>query len=311
MPKGSLFTLGWRPIGSSKRRWQLEYSVDAVEAARIAASLADSDGGGRWRVYDMVTVPAEGGSVKLVRRNVVAEGVVLPGCSGDPSARFRRGRRPVRSSPSSRRLRVGPVSVYRVRAAGADPSHVFGGEACDSDLTHAAWLGWLPLTLVDWAGPDIAVAGDTWLTGPPPGRSKSGPVAPGDVVTVDGAAGELLVRRECGLTVFTNRPADVPADGRLCASSVAVSVADDLTAQVAGLSRCPRGMGRVCRRPGLRGVAVGRRLPARSGRRFSGRPELRSGRAGAPGGAAPPPPAARGGGQDRGLRSCRGSRLNW
>ena len=66
MPKGSLFTLGWRPIGSRKRRWQLQFCVDVAEAARIAASLARSDGGGRWRVYNMVTVPAEGGSVKLV-----------------------------------------------------------------------------------------------------------------------------------------------------------------------------------------------------------------------------------------------------
>lgn len=38
-------------------------------------------GCGRWRVYDMVTVPAEGGSVKLVRRAVVAEGVVRPGAA--------------------------------------------------------------------------------------------------------------------------------------------------------------------------------------------------------------------------------------
>ena len=78
MPMGSLFTLGWRPIGSSKRRWQLQHCVDVAEAARIAAALAQFGGGGRWRVYDMATVPAEGGSVKLVRRNVIAEGVVLP-----------------------------------------------------------------------------------------------------------------------------------------------------------------------------------------------------------------------------------------
>ena len=73
------FVLGWRPIGSPKRSWQLQDCVDVDEAARIAASLARLDGGGRWRVYDMVTVPARAGSVKLVRRNVVAEGVVLPG----------------------------------------------------------------------------------------------------------------------------------------------------------------------------------------------------------------------------------------
>ncbi len=74
----AIFTLGWRPIGSSKRRWQLQDCIDVAEAARLAAGLARFDGGGRWRVYDMVTVPAEGGSVKLVRRSVVAEGVVLP-----------------------------------------------------------------------------------------------------------------------------------------------------------------------------------------------------------------------------------------
>ena len=56
---------------------------------------------------------------------------------------------------------MGPVSVYRVGAVGTDPSHVFGGEARDSDLCHAAWLGWLPLTLVEFAGPDVALVGDT------------------------------------------------------------------------------------------------------------------------------------------------------
>ena len=53
--------------------------VDVTEAAHLAAGLARFDGGGRWRVYDMVTVPAEGGSVELVRRRVVAEGVVRRG----------------------------------------------------------------------------------------------------------------------------------------------------------------------------------------------------------------------------------------
>ena len=76
-----LFVLGWRPIGSSRRRWQLHYCVDVAEASRLAAGLARFDGGGRWRVYDMLTVPAEGGSVKLVRRTVVAEGVVRPGAA--------------------------------------------------------------------------------------------------------------------------------------------------------------------------------------------------------------------------------------
>ena len=80
MVKKSVFALGWRPIGSSKRRWQLHGCIDVAQAARLAAGLARVDGGGRWRVYDMVTVPTEaGGSVKLVRRGVVAEGVVRPG----------------------------------------------------------------------------------------------------------------------------------------------------------------------------------------------------------------------------------------
>ena len=73
------FALGWRPLGSRTRRWQLQDCVDVAEAARLAAGLARFDGCGRWRVYDMVTVPAEGGSVELVRWRVVAEGVVRPG----------------------------------------------------------------------------------------------------------------------------------------------------------------------------------------------------------------------------------------
>ena len=78
MVESSVFALGWRPIGSSRRRWQLQVCVGVAEAARLAARLARFDGGGRWRVYDMVTVPAGGGSVALERRHVVAEGVVRP-----------------------------------------------------------------------------------------------------------------------------------------------------------------------------------------------------------------------------------------
>lgn len=66
----------------------------------------------------------------------------------------------MRSSSSSWRLPVGPVSVYRVGAVGAGPVHVFGREAHDFDLRHAAWLGWLPLELVEFAGPGVALAGD-------------------------------------------------------------------------------------------------------------------------------------------------------
>ena len=129
---------------------------------------------------------------------------------------------------------MGPVSVYRAGAVGAGSAHLFGGGAPASDLTHAAWLGWLPLALVDWAGPDIAEAGDTWLTDPP-GRSKSGPVVPGDVVTVDDAAGELLARRERGLETYTACPGDFALGGRLSDSLVAVSVSGDIAVQVVRL----------------------------------------------------------------------------
>ena len=129
---------------------------------------------------------------------------------------------------------MGPVSVYRAGAVGAGSAHLFGGEASASNLTHAAWLGWLPLALVDWAGPDIAVAGDAWLTGAP-GRSESGPVVPGDVVTVDDAAGELLARRECGLETYTASPGDFTLGGRLSDSLVAVSVSDGIAVQVVRL----------------------------------------------------------------------------
>ena len=78
MVKKSVFALGWRPLGSGARRWQVRDCGDVAEAARLAAALARFDGGGRWRVYAMVTVPTDGGSVQLVRQSVVAEGVVLP-----------------------------------------------------------------------------------------------------------------------------------------------------------------------------------------------------------------------------------------
>ena len=127
---------------------------------------------------------------------------------------------------------MGPVSVYRVGAVGRDPSYVFGGEARDSDLRQAAWLGWLPLRLVEFAGPGVALVGDAWLTAPF-GRSERPccPVA-GDVVTALDAAGELIARRDSGLTAFTNRPGDVSLDESLWASSLAVLVADDLAAHV-------------------------------------------------------------------------------
>ena len=127
-----------------------------------------------------------------------------------------------------------PVSVYRVGTVGAAPSHVFGGGVSDADLPRAAWLGWLPLTTVDFAGPDIALVEDAWLTAPP-GRSEGGCVRPGVLVSAVDAAAELLARRECGLDAYTTRLGGVSPDVRLCDSSVAVSVADDLVAQVARL----------------------------------------------------------------------------
>ena len=78
MVEKSVYALGWRPLGSSARRWQVRDCGDVAEAARHAAALARFDGGGRWRVYGMVTASADGGSVQLVRRTVVAEGVVRP-----------------------------------------------------------------------------------------------------------------------------------------------------------------------------------------------------------------------------------------
>ena len=126
---------------------------------------------------------------------------------------------------------MGPVSVYRVAAVGADPTYVFGCEARDSDLHRAVWLGWLPLTLLGFAGPGVALVGDTWLTAPS-GRSEGpGHAAAGDIVTARDAAGELIARGQRGLTAFTNRSSDV-LHGPLWASSVAVLVADDLAANV-------------------------------------------------------------------------------
>ena len=87
------------------------------------------------------------------------------------------------------------VSVYPVGADGPEPSCFFGREARDGDLPRAVWLGWLPLSLVDFAGPGIAQVCDAWLTAPSGGSGASRPPVPGDVVTVDDAATELAARR--------------------------------------------------------------------------------------------------------------------
>ena len=120
------------------------------------------------------------------------------------------------------------VSVYRVGAVGADFVHVFGGEAHDLDLRSGAWLGRLPLDLVEFAGPSVALARDRWLTAPSGRSAGLGPIVAGDLVTAQDAARELIARGECGLTAYTNSPGDVSSDGPLWASSVAVLVADDL-----------------------------------------------------------------------------------
>ena len=79
MVNRSPFLLGWRPLGSLRRRWQTQVCADVTEAARVAAGLAGLDGGGRWRVYSLAHVPGQRGSVRLERRALLAEGVVRPG----------------------------------------------------------------------------------------------------------------------------------------------------------------------------------------------------------------------------------------
>ena len=67
---------------------------------------------------------------------------------------------------------MGPVSVCRIGAESADPSYLFGGEVPESDPGRAAWLGWLPLTLLDFAGRGLALAGDMWLAAPSRGLAR-------------------------------------------------------------------------------------------------------------------------------------------
>ena len=125
------------------------------------------------------------------------------------------------------------VSVYRVGAPGAAPVYAFGrGEARDFDVGRAAWLGYLPLELLPFAGPGVALVGDTWLTAPP-GRSEgAGHVVAGNLVTARDAAGELIARAERGLTAYTNGLGDVSSDAPRWASLLALLVADDLAASV-------------------------------------------------------------------------------
>ena len=125
-----------------------------------------------------------------------------------------------------------PVSIYRICAPGAvGPAYSFGGEVPDGDFPHAVWLGWLPLAFPDFDAPGLALAGDAWLTAPPPASvGGRGPAVAG-LVTAGDAAGELAARGACGLTAFTGSPEDVP-DAESLPSSLALSVADDLEALV-------------------------------------------------------------------------------
>ena len=123
------------------------------------------------------------------------------------------------------------VSIYRVGAVGADPSYFFGGAGRDSELRRAAWLGWLPLSVVEFS-PDLAETGDAWLTMPSGGSDPRRPAVPGDFVDARGAAVELAARRARGLTAFTDRSAGPCGNDPLRRSSLALAVAVDLVAQV-------------------------------------------------------------------------------
>lgn len=129
-----------------------------------------------------------------------------------------------------------PVSVYRVCAGGADgPSYSFGGELPDADFPRAVWLGWLPLVFLDLETPSVALPGDVWLTASQTASDGGArvPVAAG--VTAEDAAGELAARGQCDLNAFTSSPEGLPSHGVSLASSLALLVADDLEALVAGL----------------------------------------------------------------------------
>ena len=140
MVKTFPFALGWRPMGSKKRRWQLQDCVDAAGAAGIAASLVRLDGGGRWRVYDMVTVPGRAGSLLLVRRNVVAEGVVRPDVPRAGGTGSRQRRSVTRLCLTWRFARGSRIRLSRRHR----PAASLGGGVGGSESLRAAWPGRLP-----------------------------------------------------------------------------------------------------------------------------------------------------------------------
>ena len=126
---------------------------------------------------------------------------------------------------------MGSVSGYRVCAVGADPSHMFGSEARDSDLPRAAWHGRFPLTLVEFARPGVARVADAVLAMQSARPDSLCSAVTGDAVLAHDVAGQLTARGARGLTAFTNRPGD-GSSARLPPASVALFVGDDFAAYV-------------------------------------------------------------------------------
>lgn len=124
-----------------------------------------------------------------------------------------------------------PVSVYRVGVEGADPSYVFGEPP--GDLSHVAWVGWLPLFWAQVGGSTYAVAGDSWITEPAYEQGPPRPVLAGSAVNAVEAAAELAARRERGLDAFTDVGSDPSVVGSpLWSLSVAVAVVADIERQL-------------------------------------------------------------------------------
>ena len=74
-----------------------------------------------------------------------------------------------------------------------------------------------------------------WLTAPQAASDGGGCAAVDGGVTAEDAAVELAARGQCDLNAFTSSPEGLPSNGVALASSVALLVADDLEALVAGL----------------------------------------------------------------------------
>ena len=94
--------LAWHPAGAPKRRYQLQVCDDAGMAARLAAGLARSDGGGRWLVFSTVTATRPNGSLTTERGTVVANGAEPRGANRNAPDTTRRARPPVRRGATRR-----------------------------------------------------------------------------------------------------------------------------------------------------------------------------------------------------------------